>query len=128
MHQLFRKRNIVPKILLGTLYLLFFAVQLNLRYQSIDVSRCATGGIHLMSKQTIVQSKVSVSEQADGKSSITVRLNKRFFPGHLYVPEPPASPSRLIVYLDRDAKVEPDPFFTEQHTRFTKRRGPPSLS
>lgn len=128
MHQLFRKKNIVPKLLLGILYLLFFAVQLNLRYQSVDVSRYADPGVTSIGKQTIALSKVSVSEQANAKSSVTVRLNKRFFPGYFYIPEPPVSPFRFIVYLERDAKVDPDPFFTEQHTRFTKRRGPPSLS
>lgn len=128
MHQLFRKKNIASRFTLCVLYFLFFAVQLNLRYQSVDVSRHSVPGTHSSSKQTIAQEKLTVKDRTDGKSCITIRLNKRFFPGHLYLIEPPLAPSSLVVYLEKEYNPAPSPFLSENHTQFSQRRGPPSLA
>jgi hypothetical protein len=127
MHQLSRKKNIAPRIILSVLYLLFFAVQLNLRYQSIDVSGHSLSRTHTFSKQTIAQSKVSVSEQPDGKSSITTRLNKRYFPGYFYLVQAPVISCIPSIYLERNSDLRPASFLPEHYTLFTFRRGPPSL-
>jgi hypothetical protein len=125
MHKLLRKRHIWPRLALCALYVLFFAVQLNLRYNSVEVNQSG----HAAYASTKGQGglvKTAVSDGADKKSSITIRLNKRYFPGYFYLAQAPGVPSGDIVYIDAVTGIQPAPFLLEQYPQFAQRRGPPA--
>lgn len=126
MHKLFRTKTIFPRLSLCVLYVLFFAVQLNLRYNSVEINLSGTAG-YSAGKNASGIGKVSLKESTDRKSSVTTRLNKRYSPGHFYTVQTPVLPSIAFRFITPVIGHRDDPFFLQQHHSFSQRRGPPAV-
>lgn len=125
MHDLIRKKTILPRIFLCALYVLFFAVQLNLRYNSIEVNPSASYS-YAAGKQEAGSHKISVGEQKDDRSTVTTRLNKRYYPGYCNLVQAPPAPANQFQFISESTAVYETSFFPQQHHPFSLRRGPPA--
>ncbi|PZR29951.1 MAG: hypothetical protein DI535_00145 [Citrobacter freundii] len=125
MHKLFRTKTMVSRLSLCVLYVLFFAVQLNLRYNSVEINSSGTAA-YSVGKAASGIGKVSLKESTDRKASLTTRLNKRYSPGHFYTVQAPVLPSAAFRFISLVAEHRDDPFFRQQYHPFAQRRGPPA--
>lgn len=116
--------TILFRLTICALYLLFFAVQLHFRYDSVEVNGTAvlTRG---HGNKIVDFSKKYQNAQVENKTSLT-RLNKRYFPAHFYLIQTPVVPSRHYCFIAGSTAIHQSPVLLQPHQRFALRRGPPA--
>ena len=119
-----RSKSFICRILICCLYVLFFAVQLHLKYSFPPVPQ--DGSEALISSVAGKQiHKLSIERDNDKSVSSTVRLNKRYFPGYSLMVEPAEVPANSYVFISPDYFISGSKYLIHSFLGMECQRGPP---